>query len=136
MVSETAQVSRLHHVALGADDVEGVARFYVEAFGLDEVARHVGAQGLRSIWIGLSPGSVLMIEKTEEARERVGGIGKGPFLLAFSIPPEQRAAWESRLERSGAPIESRSEYSSYARDPEGNRVALSFYPLPVSASRE
>lgn len=121
----------LHHIALGARDVEAVARFYREVLGLPEVARHSGADGaLRSIWLA-SGASVLMVERTEALERRVQGVGAGPFLIAFAVTPAERVEVERALEQGGVPIESRSAQSSYFRDPEGNRVAVSHYPLPL-----
>ena len=70
-----------------------------------------------------------MIEPTDEPPRMVSGVGAGPFLIAVAVLPEQRGAFEARLELSGSVVESRSEFSSYARDPDGNRIALSVYPL-------
>jgi catechol-2,3-dioxygenase len=120
-------------VALGARDVERVATFYREAFGLAEDARHHAGAELRSIWLRLGPGVVLMIERTDDERPRRQGVAAGPFLLAFRIEEGERADRERRLEELGAAVESRSAFSSYARDPEGNRVAISFHPLGSSA---
>jgi glyoxylase I family protein len=123
----------LHHIALGARDVEGVARFYAEIFELDEVARHKDEAGeLRSIWLDLG-GPILMVERTHQGARAVQGIGAGPFLLAFSVVPAERGAVEERLRARGAAIEERSAFTSYARDPEGNRVAVSHYPEPGEA---
>jgi catechol 2,3-dioxygenase-like lactoylglutathione lyase family enzyme len=121
----------LHHVALGARDVDGVSAFYRDVFLLPEVARHFTTEDtLRSVWLALGVGAVLMVERTEAEPHAVVGVGRGPFLLAFRIRDEERARWEERLERAGARIESRTEKTSYARDPEGNRIAVSFYSLP------
>jgi uncharacterized glyoxalase superfamily protein PhnB len=107
--------------------------FYRDVFVLPEVARHFTSEGaLRSVWLELGGGAVLMIERTDAEPQAVEGIGSGPFLLAFRIREDDRALWEERLERAGASIESRTEKSSYARDPDGNRVAVSFYSLPSS----
>lgn len=122
---------RLHHVALGTPDVERLATFYREVFSLTERARHFDAERrLRSIWLDLEP-SLLMIERTDEPLRRVAHIGAGPFLLAFTIDPAERRAVERALERAGVVIESRTEFSSYARDPDGNRIAISHYPRPA-----
>ncbi len=121
----------LHHIALGARDVERVASFYRDAFGLTELARHRDASGeLRSIWLG-AQGPVLMVERTAVEPRQVEGVGAGPFLLAFQVTPGERTALEAALAAAGAAIESRTEHTSYARDPEGNRVAVSAYPLPA-----
>lgn len=122
---------QLHHIALGALQVEQLAEFYRRAFRLPEVARHLTSGGsLRSIWLRLGS-AVLMIEHTEHRRALVEGLATGPFLLAFSIRPEEREELEARLRELGAPPQSRTEFTSYFRDPEGNRVALSCYPLPL-----
>jgi glyoxylase I family protein len=118
----------LHHLAVGSAEVERLARFYRELFGLKELARHLDAQGaLRSIWLDLG-GMLLMIEHTTEPARRVEGVGSGLFLLAFRVTREERSGVERELEGRGHPIESRTEYSSYSRDPDGNRIAVSHYP--------
>jgi catechol 2,3-dioxygenase-like lactoylglutathione lyase family enzyme len=141
-------------VALGAADVERVADFYREVFGLPEVMRHFEDSGrLRSIWLALAPGAsarlsssaerpdpgaprasppLLMIERTEAPLRAASNaelaVGAGPFLLAFAVAPQDLAALEAAAERRGAAVEARTAFSSYFRDPEGNRVALSHYP--------
>lgn len=142
--AEAALAASLHHVALGARDVRRVSEFYRDAFGLRVVAEHRYDSGeLRSIWLELGEG-VLMVEHwfqghideehskqehSDQEPRMVEGIGKGPFLLAFSVLASERSRREEHLVSLGASIEARSEFSSYARDPEGNRVALSCYPL-------
>ena len=119
----------LHHLALGARDLEKVAAFYRDLLGLREVIRHHEPGGrLRSIWLDLG-GPVLMIEQTEEPARQVQGVGAGPFLLALAAGPSDRAALEKSLAMSGFPVEARTEHTIYFRDPEGNRVAISSYPL-------
>ncbi|TXD39425.1 VOC family protein [Lujinxingia vulgaris] len=121
----------LHHIALGARQVEEVARFYREAFGLRELTRHAYEDGaLRSIWLDLNPG-VLMVEHSREERPRVEGVEAGPFLLAFAMEAEERASMRGRLEAMGCEVEEESAFTLYARDPEGNRVAVSHYPCPA-----
>ncbi len=119
----------LHHIALGARDVELVADFYARAFALSERARHHYDDGrLRSVWLDLG-GTILMVEHTDDPPRHVEGVGAGPFLLAFSTSgPDERAAVEARLEQMGAPVEAGTDFTSYFRDPEGNRVAVSHYP--------
>ena len=119
----------LHHLALGARDVESLAEFYARAFELDERARHHHADGsLRSVWLDLG-GPVLMIEASETEAHSATGVGGGWFLVAFAVPFSERDAVEARLVALGGVIESRARFSSYARDPEGNRVAISHYPV-------
>jgi glyoxylase I family protein len=121
--------SRLHHLALGTTRVEGLARFYRELFGLPETARHLSADGtLRSIWLDLGGAALLMIERTSSEPRHVEGVGQGLFLLAFRVSPAERSRLEQELESRGHAIESRTAYSTYSRDPDGNRVAISHYP--------
>ena len=120
---------KLHHVALGARDVERVAAFYRDLLGLREVTCHFEPGGrLRSVWLDLG-GPVLMVERTDDPARLVRGVGAGPFLLALAAEPAERAALEQSLAASGIPVEARTEFTTYVRDPEGNRVALSSFPL-------
>lgn len=55
--------------------------------------------------------------------------GQGPLHLAFSIPADSEAAWETRLREAGVVIEStvswpRGGRSLYFRDPDGHAVEL------------
>jgi hypothetical protein len=84
---------------------------------------------LRSIWLDLG-GLILMIEHTDEPPRRVDRVGAGPFLLAFQVSPAERWRIESALESAGVPIESRTDFTSYARDPDDNRFGFSHYPDP------
>ncbi len=123
-------MSVLHHLALGTRDVARLARFYTDVLELREVTRHLHADGsLRSVWLDLG-GSLLMIEPTDEpSRTLTAGVGAGLFLIAVAVLSKQRTEFEARLELAGSVVESRSEFTSYARDPDGNRIALSCYPL-------
>ena len=118
---------QLHHLAIGARDVRAVAEFYRDGFRLPVLKEHFYESGaLRAIWLEMGP-TILMIERTEETRSVVNGVGTGPFLLAFKVTPEERASFEGQLAALGAPIESRTDASTYFRDPESNRVAISHY---------
>lgn len=119
----------LHHVALGSRDVAALARFYSALLQTAERERHLDSHGaLRSVWLDLA-GVLLMIERSEPGAERprVEGVGLGAFLLAFSADTAGRRAFEQRAAELGAKVESRSPYTSYLRDPEGNRIAVSEY---------
>ena len=121
--------TKLHHIALGAHDVEEVARFYRDIFDLDELDRHLYDSGqVRSIWLDLE-GAILMVEHTDQPARRVHGIGHGPFLLAFRVDGATECERiEKSVQERGAHIEARTEHTSYFRDPEGNRVAVSHFP--------
>jgi len=118
----------LHHLALGSVDVERLAAFYRDVLGLPELARHHdGAGALRSIWLGLG-GPILMIERTDQQPRWVEGIDSGLFLFAFVVSPTERCRLEVALEANGQRIESRTAFTSYSRDIDGNRIAFSHYP--------
>jgi glyoxylase I family protein len=130
-MAEPERTSRLHHLALGSADVERLARFYAECFGLAEIARHFDAEGrLRSIWLDLG-GAILMIERTDDPPRYVTGVAAGPFLIAFRISKSERADVEGELESRGCRIESGTAFTSYTRDLDGNRIAMSHYPDPL-----
>jgi catechol 2,3-dioxygenase-like lactoylglutathione lyase family enzyme len=126
--SSSGSRTRLHHLALGTSQVEGLARFYRELFGLAEAARYHGSDGaLRSIWLDLG-GALLMIERSSSEPRHVEGVGQGLFLIAFRVSPAERQRLERELESRGHAIESRTAYSSYSRDHDGNRIAISHHP--------
>ena len=117
----------LHHVAIGTAAPESLADFYRAVFGLPEVARHHFTDGrLRSIWLRAGP-TTLMFEWVDDDVPE-GVMRAGPFLLAFQTTPRERPAIEARAEAHGARVESRTPYTSYWRDPAGNRVAVSHFP--------
>jgi catechol 2,3-dioxygenase-like lactoylglutathione lyase family enzyme len=129
-------VTRLHHLAVGSGDVERLAAFYRELFEMPEAARHHDEHGkLRSIWLELGDGW-LMLEHSSEPPHIVRGVGSGPFLFALGVSAAERSRLERALEERGQGIESRTAFTSYARDPDGNRIAFSHYPEPDTFSHE
>lgn len=138
-------VGPLHHLALGARDVSRLAAFYQAALGLKHVITHLEDDGqVRSIWLSLDQSpptrTVLMIERVVVADpsaqlarpaqpSAASGVVPGLFLLAFTIPVADRPRFEEQLVRAGAELLERGTQTSYARDPEGNRLAVSCYPL-------
>ena len=122
---------RLHHLAIGATDLDVVTSFYRDLLGLPEVTTHRTPRGeMRSVWLRLGH-ALLMIEHAEVAPSPLEGphIGHGPFLIAFDVTEEEKEVLVSSLAAAGYPIEARTAHTIYLRDPEGNRVALSSYPL-------
>jgi glyoxylase I family protein len=121
----------LHHIAVGARDVAALSDFYCRLLQTPVHQRHLDAFGaLRSVWLDLS-GVLLMIERAEATAVRppVTGVGLGAFLLAFRADASERRAFEERAARLGAEVESRSAFTSYLRDPDGNRIAVSEYEV-------
>ena len=127
------QPSRLHHLALGAQDVAALAEFYRDVLGMAEVTRHDEPEdgSLRSVWLDLGGGAVLMIEKAHHPqRDPVEGHDSGLFLLALTMDVATMEQRCEDLQARGFEQERATDYSRYFRDPEGNRFALSVYPLP------
>ena len=126
------KMTGLHHLALGARDVEALAQFYQSLFGLPHLKTHHNAQGeIRSIWLDLAPG-ILMIEKSEHEFAPLPPmtLGKGPFLIAFAIQENNRDTFLSDLAKRGLKLEGQTNHTLYLRDPEYNRVAVSWHPGP------
>jgi catechol 2,3-dioxygenase-like lactoylglutathione lyase family enzyme len=103
---------RVHHIALAVTDLPAAEAFYAGVLGLAVTARSE-----RSIWLDLD-GVILMLERE--------GTPGGPHCLALAILPGERAAWRARL---AAAIETETTYTLYLRDPDGNRIGLSCYPV-------
>ena len=121
----------LHHIALGARDPERLAAFYRDTLGLPQLTQHLADDGVvRSVWLDLG-GAILMIERipieTAPVPQTDDDKHPGPFLIAVRVAADERKEWCARLEAAGAPVESETAWTSYVRDPEGNRVAVSSY---------
>jgi catechol 2,3-dioxygenase-like lactoylglutathione lyase family enzyme len=129
-------VNRLHHLAILSRDIERLAAFYGSSFRLREVARHEDESGrLRSIWLDLA-GPLLMIERTEADVTAPSPPSTGLLLFALQVSPAERRRIEAELGAGGVPIERRTAFTSYARDPDGNLFAFSHYPEPNRDGRE
>ena len=53
-------------------------------------------------------------------------------LVAFTIAPDIRALVLARLAAAGVPVESSTDFTLYVRDPDGRRIGLSSYPVPLA----
>lgn len=119
----------LHHIALGAQNIERLADFYQDFFALDALKIHYDDHGeLRSIWLDLSPG-ILMLEKSAhtDAPLKDMALGKGPFLLAFTIDKKDKEKFLQKLTEQNLSLEGQTDFTLYFRDPEHNRIAVSTY---------
>lgn len=116
---------RIHHLAFRTDDLPRLERFYVEGLGLAVTKR----AGERSVWLDAG-GAIVMLEKREPGEP---GVDPGAMdLVAFAVEPDRVALYTDRLGRAGVAIEARTAYSLYFRDPDGRRVGLSAYPVPLA----
>ena len=112
---------RVHHLAFRTDDVGRLERFYDGVLGLGLLRRTPSG----GVWLD-SHGTIVMLEPrgAEEPKVAPGTMD----LVAFAIEPAERAEIEGRLARAGVPIEARTAYTLYLRDPDGRRLGLSSYP--------
>jgi catechol 2,3-dioxygenase-like lactoylglutathione lyase family enzyme len=123
-----------HHVAVQARDVERVAAFYRDVLGLPELARfHFDDGALRSVWLsakakGDAAAGFFAVERAPDEQPR-GTLGFS--MVALRIDPAERDAVEAALAQAGVPVEKRSGWTIYVRDPEGNLVGLSHHPHPA-----
>jgi glyoxylase I family protein len=116
---------RIHHVAFRTGDLAQLERFYVGAIGLAVVRR----QEPRSIWLDAG-GSIVMLELRDEGEPPHPTASKE--LVAFTIAPDARALVEERLGHAGVTVEASTEFTLYVRDPDGRRIGLSSYPVPLA----
>ncbi len=105
---------KVHHIALRTNDRRALERFYSDILGLPMIKRTK-----RSTWLDAG-GTILMIEERERG-EPV--IAKGSLeLVAFGVTKRVHAKLAKKLE-----VEASTEFTSYFRDPDGRRVAISHY---------
>ncbi|WP_437679944.1 VOC family protein [Sorangium sp. So ce131] len=119
----------VHHLAVVVRDLERAEAFYAGVLGLPVVRRWEDQAGMpRSVWLGLGSGAFLAVERAAASGPTRPDEAPGWHCVALGIAPSEREAWRCRLAAAGVHIERESAYSMYARDPEGNLVALSHYP--------
>jgi catechol 2,3-dioxygenase-like lactoylglutathione lyase family enzyme len=115
-------MTRLHHLALRTRDLDRLVSFYEAWFGLSVVRE----SRPRSVWLGLGPEAVMMIELAE-AHEPAPATGSLE-LTALAVSVEQRTRLRESLVRAGL-LEGETQHTLYFRDPDGRRVGVSSYPL-------
>ena len=136
-MSDAAPLLRgFHHVAIQVRDLGVVEPFYREVLGLPVTRRwprRDGAPTERSVWLDTGDGHGFLALEVVDAGATAGedvarATSPGLFLVALRIERESRATWEARLAEAGVAVESRTAFTLYVRDPEGNRVGLSHWP--------
>ncbi|GAC1550706.1 MAG: hypothetical protein NVS3B10_13620 [Polyangiales bacterium] len=121
---------RVHHVAVVVADLAAAERFYVGVLGLPVERRWSDDSGApRSIWLRLDGDARLMLERAHRDGARRLDGAPGWHCVALAIEPESREAWRETLAASGFPPHAETAHTLYVRDPDGNVVALSDYPI-------
>jgi catechol 2,3-dioxygenase-like lactoylglutathione lyase family enzyme len=119
----------VHHVAVLVADLDRAEAFYAGVLGLPVERRWSDDRGApRSVWLALGGGAFLALERADPAAARRAGDAPGWHCVALAIAVEERERWRRRLADGGAPVERESRYTLYARDPDGNLIALSHHP--------
>jgi len=124
------QVQGLNHVALRCSDLGRLEAFYGEVLGL-QVLRRWPAEGGgdRSVWLSTGQGFLALERASRPAEEEpFEDAPAGWQVVALTIGTADRGAWEGRLRAAGVRLASRTPFSLFFRDPEGNRVALTHWP--------
>ena len=110
---------RIHHLALRTRKRRAVVRFYRDILGLPLIE-----ETARSTWLDAA-GAIVMIERRAPGEPEVPR--NSLELVAFAVTAAEHAALRARLLRHRVAIEASTEFTSYFRDPDGRRVALSHF---------
>lgn len=120
------EIQGLHHLALLVRDLARCEDFYCRVLQLPVEKRWHHQDGtLRSVWMRLPSGELLMLEQQTASS---CNQNHGWHLVALRTALEQRQHAVEYLAQHGVTIESETDYTIYFRDPENNRVALSHWP--------
>lgn len=122
----------LHHLAIRVRDLAAAERFYGGLLGLAVVKRWPAASGPaeRSLWVDTGDGAFLALEIAGAGGADADADADGLHLVALRIDVADRAGWKERLAGAGVAVYHETRFTIYVRDPEGNRVGLSHYPVP------
>jgi catechol 2,3-dioxygenase-like lactoylglutathione lyase family enzyme len=120
----------VHHLAIKVADLGRAERFYTHVVGLPVLRRWDDERGRpRSVWLALGEaGTFLALERAELCSPVRVDDAPGLHCLAFGIGVAEREALRERLRLARVIIERESDYTTYARDPDGNLIGWSHYP--------
>ena len=120
---------RVHHLAFRTRRLAELEAFYVELLELKVLRREQG----RSVW--LAAGEIVMM--LELAGEDEPAPSRGSLeLVAFGVSQSNQARLERALALRQIPIEGRTSFTVYFRDPDGRRVGASSYEFVAGADDE
>jgi catechol 2,3-dioxygenase-like lactoylglutathione lyase family enzyme len=122
---------RVHHVAIQVNDLERAVRWYRDLFELPVLKEWPDDDGrVRAVWLKLSDDAFVALERCSGKGQPSGWWHPDPgiHVLSLRIAADERARWEQRLSERGVPVDHRSKWTLFLRDPEGNRIGLSHHP--------
>jgi glyoxylase I family protein len=105
---------KVHHIALRTNNRRALERFYGKILGLRAIQKTK-----RSTWLDAG-GTIVMIEKRERGEPAIAK--KSRELIAFGVTKRVHDALKKKLV-----IEDATEFTSYFRDPDGRRIAVSHF---------
>ena len=116
---------RIHHIALRTRRLAKLAHFYRRVLGLPQLRTNRAAGRVRSVWLEAGR-TILMLERADATEP---GIPRGSLgLVAFAVDRAEHRRLLARLERLGVPLDGEpTAFTSYFRDPDGRRVAVSHF---------
>jgi glyoxylase I family protein len=112
---------RVHHLAFRTTNLPRLERFYVDVVGLPCLRRN----GERSVWLD-ADGTIVMLEAQGPEEPRIDATTME--LVCFEITADRAELQLERLRAAGIPIEARTDFTVYVRDPDGRRIGFSSYP--------
>ena len=126
------KLDRVIETCLYVDDLDRAAAFYENVLGLSAM---IGDGRFRAYDVGGKSVLLLFLRGATLTTVRMPGgtipphDGHGPLHLAFAVPTEDLARWETRLAEHGVEIEGRTRWSAggesiYIRDPDRHLVEL------------
>ena len=123
---------RIHHIALRTRRLTRLAHFYRRVLGLRLLRTSRAASRVRSVWLEAGR-AILMLER---AGPKEPPIPRGSLeLVAFAVGRGEHRRLLARLERLGVPLDGEpTAFTSYFRDPDGRRVAISHFVPGFRAS--
>ncbi len=123
---------KLHHVAVQVTDLERARAFYVDVLGFALTRTQAHA-----LWVDAG-GTILMLERCDGPADDGpwGSPRPGPFVVAFAIAPDERAALRQRLIDAGVAVDHESAFTLYVRDPFGARLGFSHWPDPATSTEK
>jgi catechol 2,3-dioxygenase-like lactoylglutathione lyase family enzyme len=128
--------AKLRHLAIQAADPEAAARFYCDAFEMDEVGRAESGGG-RAIYVSDGVVNVAIFELYRDDLPNAGP----PGLNHFGVIVEDRDAFLARLDQLGArcilppPKDAvAGNYEVKYEGPDGVQFDVSSHPWPVAVA--